>query len=130
MTEEYKQVKAMDPENPDKHIALGKQPADRKDKDGKLIPWVGIVLHKGDSIENLIFVGEHSWDKPDNKGKLYKFEDADDREDRYFIYSTSSLENVMDKIPYEANVKIEYLGKKPSKKNPKFNYHDINVYKK
>lgn len=124
----YEAVKVIDSENPSKHIALGKQPDDREDKDGNKIPWVGIVLNKGDSIKDLIFVGEYKWNKPDNSGKLYNFEQADDREDKYFLYSTSALENKMAKVPYEAKVKIEYKGKKKSKKNPQFNYHDIEIY--
>jgi hypothetical protein len=82
---------------------------------------------KGDEFIG-VFRGIVEYSNANGEGKFYKFEDVDDEEKEFIIFPTTVLETKFKRVPLDAMVKIVYLGKKKSEKNPKYSYKDYDIY--
>jgi len=82
--------------------------------------------NEGDSFVGR-YVGFVEYERDGEKNIFYKFVDVDDEEIEFIMFPTSVLKTKMERVPLDAAVKIEYLGKKKSEKS-KYSYKDFEFY--
>lgn len=78
-----------------------------------------------------IYLGFKDWSNANGSGRIHNFADIDDpdnEDSNFIVFGTTALNSKMKRVPIDVPVKIVYLGKKPTKKNPAFKYHDYDVF--
>ncbi len=73
------------------------------------------------------YIGYFEFEGAYGPGVGYKFLDLDDDELEYVIFADSVLKTKMNRVPLDAAVKIEYLGKKKSEKTGRL-YKDYRFF--
>lgn len=73
------------------------------------------------------YIGFFEFEGAYGPGMGYKFIDVDDDELEYVIFADSVIKTKMERVPLDATLKIEYLGKKKSAKTGRM-YKDYKFF--
>ena len=73
------------------------------------------------------YIGFFEFEGSYGPGIGYKFLDVDDDELEYVIFADSVIKSKMERVPLDATLKIEYIGKKKSEKTGRM-YKDYRFF--